>query len=113
MELSAWYHLMLGNHAIKWIFDDAPRTTSKNEHLIWIQNQKNDLHNPVYGWRDNLLKEAIHNLAAGRNLAQKVEDYPLLLASLSNWCLLEILQPLLKTFMTKSILWIGEAGPTS
>eukprot|EP00971_Amphidinium_carterae_P001549 30849-Amphidinium_carterae.1 len=85
-EIDAGFH---------WIAVDAPKSTSNNEHLIWLEKQKNNVASPVHGWKDTLVLQAIQNLINNRSLAHKVDDHPLTLFDLSPWALKKLVAPCL------------------
>ena len=56
------------------------------------------------------MKEACHNLASGKVLAQTCTTYPISLYELKNWLLLGVVGPCLRSCLAHGILFLGATG---
>ena len=92
-----------------FIEQEAPRTSAKNAALRWITTQLNDRDSPIFGWKEGLVKEAVRNLQTEQNLAKVQTYYPITLADVAGW-VLDIVEQVVPTLLSKSLLLVGEPG---
>ena len=98
------------NRGYDFIQEHGPKGTSQNQNMRWADVQRHDATSPIYGWTAGLIKEALHNLTAGKSLAQLIDKYPVSLHDVKNFVLLRVLQPVLARASDTGLLLVGVSG---
>ena len=98
------------NAGYDFIEEYGPLGSANNQNLRWSDLQRSDPSSPLYGWPQGKIKEALHNLTAGKALAQLIDSYPITLHDIDNSILLNIIAPAIHTATDKGLLLAGVTG---
>ena len=75
--------------------------------MEWTDEQVHLAGDPLEGWHEGKVKEALHNYYRGRQNAKTLEYWPLTLKSFSAWFLDDVIVHMLPSMRQHSITWIG------
>ena len=92
-----------------FIESECPKTTEKSARNRWMTKELNLSTGPIFGWTIPCVKEAITNMSAEGSLATTTRYYPFCYDDVAPW-LQKVLDTVIPSLATNSILFIGKAG---
>ena len=92
-----------------FIEEECPRTNERLAKTRWVEKQLNKPSSPIYGWNRGLIQEAVRHLDAQGALATTTRYYPLCYMDFAPWFKV-ILDDIVPTLLSNSVLFLGKAG---